>query len=346
MNPGNATSFDPLLRIATGFWASRALYVAAKLLIADQLVGGPASAEELADASGVHAPSLRRVLRALASLGVFAEDDHGRFDHTPLSRGLCANGPGSLREFVVMLGEAESWRSWGEVMYSVRTGEPAFDKVFGTSQFDYLAGHPDAARNFDAAMAERSAAEDDAVLAAWTFPPTGTVVDIGGGRGTLLSAVLRAHPQLHGVVFDLAHVIERARPAFAGQRLGSRLQGAPGDFFADELPRDAQVYMLKKVIHDWDDARALAILKACSRAMAPGATLLLIEPVIAPGNEPSFAKLLDLFMLVWPGGRERTESEHVSLLAGAGLELRNGVATTSALSILEAVRSPVAIDRP
>lgn len=309
-------------------------------------MGGPASAEELADASGVHAPSLRRVLRALASLGVFAEDDHGRFDHTPLSRGLCANGPGSLREFVVMLGEAESWRSWGEVMYSVRTGEPAFDKVFGTSQFDYLAGHPDAARNFDAAMAERSAAEDDAVLAAWTFPPTGTVVDIGGGRGTLLSAVLRARPQLHGIVFDLAHVIERARPAFAGQRLGSRLQGAPGDFFADELPRDAQVYMLKKVIHDWDDARALAILKACSRAMAPGATLLLIEPVIAPGNEPSFAKLLDLFMLVWPGGRERTESEHVSLLAGAGLELRKGVATTSALSILEAVRSPVAIDRP
>lgn len=346
MNSANAASFDPLLRIATGFWASRALYVAAKLLIADQLVGGPASAEELADASGVHAPSLRRVLRALASLGVFAEDDHGRFDHTPLSRGLCANGPGSLREFVVMLGEAESWRSWGEVMYSVRTGEPAFDKVFGTSQFDYLAGHPDAARNFDAAMAERSAAEDDAVLAAWTFPPTGTVVDIGGGRGTLLSAVLRARPQLHGIVFDLAHVIERARPAFAGQRLGSRLQGAPGDFFADELPRDAQVYMLKKVIHDWDDARALAILKACSRAMAPGATLLLIEPVIAPGNEPSFAKLLDLFMLVWPGGRERTESEHVSLLAGAGLELRNGVATTSALSILEAVRSPVAIDRP
>jgi len=346
MNSANAASFDPLLRIATGFWASRALYVAAKLLIADQLVGGPASAEELADASGVHAPSLRRVLRALASLGVFAEDDHGRFDHTPLSRGLCANGPGSLREFVVMLGEAESWRSWGEVMHSVRTGEPAFDKVFGTSQFDYLAGHPDAARNFDAAMAERSAAEDDAVLAAWTFPSAGKVVDIGGGRGTLLSAVLRAHPQLHGVVFDLAHVIERARPAFAGQRLGSRLQGAPGDFFADELPRDAQVYMLKKVIHDWDDARALAILKACSRAMAPGATLLLIEPVIAPGNEPSFAKLLDLFMLVWPGGRERTESEHVSLLAGAGLELRNGVATTSALSILEAVRSPVAIDRP
>ena len=345
MNSANAASFDPLLRIATGFWASRALYVAAKLLIADQLAGGPVSAEGLAHACGVHAPSLRRVLRALASLGVFAEDEEGRFDHTPLSRGLCTNATGSLREFVVMLGEAQSWQSWGEVMHSVRTGEPAFDKVFGASQFDYLAAHPEAARNFDAAMAERSAAEDEAVLAAWTFPPTGKVVDVGGGRGTLLSAVLRACPQLHGVVFDLAHVIERARPVFAAQGLGSRLEGASGDFFADELPRDAQVYLLKKVIHDWDDARALAILKACSRAMAPGATLLLIEPVIAPGNEPSFAKLLDLFMLVWPGGRERTESEHGSLLADAGLELRSSVTTTLALSILEAVRRPGAIDR-
>ena len=345
MNPANAASFDPLLRIATGFWASRALYVAAKLLIADQLADGPVSAEGLAHSSGVHAPSLRRVLRALASLGVFAEDDEGRFNHTPLSRGLCTNAPGSLREFVVMLGEAESWRSWGEVMHSVRTGEPAFDKVFGASQFDYLAAHPDAARNFDAAMAERSASEDDAVLAAWTFPPIGNVVDIGGGRGTLLSAVLHTYPRLDGIVFDLAHVIERAQPAFAAQGLGSRLQGASGDFFADELPGDAQVYILKKVIHDWDDARAVAILKTCSRAMAPGATLLLIEPVIAPGNEPSFAKLLDLFMLVWPGGRERTESEHGSLLAGAGLELRNSVTTTSALSILEAVRRPVAIAR-
>ena len=345
MNSANAASFDPLLRIATGFWASRALYVAAKLLIADQLADGPVSAEGLAHSCGVHAPSLQRVLRALASLGVFAQDAEGRFDHTPLSRGLCTNATGSLREFIVMLGEAQSWQSWGEVMHSVRTGEPAFDKVFGASQFDYLAAHPEAARNFDAAMAERSAAEDEAVLAAWTFPPTGRVVDIGGGRGTLLSAVLRACPQLHGVVFDLAHVIERARPAFAAQGLGSRLEGASGDFFADELPRDAQVYLLKKVIHDWDDARAVAILKNCSRAMAPGATLLLIEPVIAPGNEPSFAKLLDLFMLVWPGGRERTESEHGNLLAAAGLELRNSVTTTSALTILEAVRRPGAIDR-
>jgi hypothetical protein len=338
MNAVNASAHDALLQVATGFWASRALYVAAKLVIADQLADGPVSAEGLAEASGVHAASLRRVLRALASLGVFAEDQDGRFHHTPLSRGLCTNAPGSLREFVVMLGEAESWRSWGEVMHSVRTGEPAFEKLYGTSQFDYLATHPDAARNFDAAMAERSAVENEAVLAAWTFPPTGKVVDVGGGRGTLLSAVLRTYPQLHGVVFDLVHVIERARPMFEAQGLGSRLQGVPGDFFADDLPPDAQLYMLKKVIHDWDDARAVAILKTCSRAMAPGSTLLLIEPVITPGNEPSFAKLLDLFMLVWPGGRERKESEHASLLVAAGLELRRSVTTTSALSILEVVR--------
>ncbi len=322
---------NALLQIATGFWASRALYIAAKLGIADLLSAGPESAERLASASGVHAASLRRVLRALASLGVFAEADDGRFQHTPLSRGLCSVAPGSLREFIVMVGEAESWRSWGEMMHSVRTGEPAFNRLHGTSVFDYMATHPDFARNHNAALSERSAAENDAVLAAWAFPQHGKLVDVGGGLGSLLAAVLVAHPGLQGALFDLTHVVECARPLFEAQGLAHRCQGVAGDFFADELPTDAQVYTLKKVIHDWDDARAVAILKTCARAMAPGATLLLIEP----GNEPSFAKLLDLFMLVWTGGRERTQAEHASLIAAAGLELRRSVPTRSPLTLLE-----------
>lgn len=327
-----------LLQIATGFWASRALYIAAKLGIADRLAGGPESAEGLASACGVHAGSLHRVLRALASLGVFAEDAHGRFFQTPLSLGLRSGTSGSLREFVVMLGEPESWLAWGDMMHSVRTGQSAFEHVFGTTQFDYLATHPDLARTFDAAMTERGTAENEAVLAAWDFPQTGRVVDVGGGQGSLLAAVLRSHEGLNGILFDIAHVVERAQPMLDAQGLARRSQSIAGDFFTDPLPAGADLYLLKKVIHDWDDAQAVTILLACARAMTPASRLLLIEPVIAPDNEPSFAKLLDLFMLVWPGGRERTVPEHSHLIAAAGLELCRSVVTRSPLSILEVAR--------
>ena len=334
----NVPAPHPLLQIATGFWASRALYVAAKLGIADQLAGGPESAEGLASACGVHARSLRRVLRALASLGVFAEDAQGRFLQTPLSLGLRSGATGSLREFVVMLGEPESWLAWSELMNSVRTGQSAFEHAFGAPLFDHMAAHPDAARTFDAAMAERGAAENEAVLAAWDFPQAGRVVDVGGGQGTLLAAVLRSREGLNGTLFDVAHVVERARPMFDAQGLARRWQAVAGDFFTDPLPAGADLYLLKKVIHDWEDTQAVAILTACARAMSPASRLLLIEPVIVPGNEPSFAKLLDLFMLVWPGGRERTVPEHASIIAAAGLELRRSVVTRSPLSILEVAR--------
>lgn len=327
-----------LLQIATGFWASRALYIAAKLGIADRLAGGPESAEGLASACGVHAGSLHRVLRALASLGVFAEDAQGRFIQTPLSLGLRSGASGSLREFVVMLGEPESWLAWGDVMYSVRTGQSAFEHVFGTTQFDYLAAHPDLARTFDAAMTERGTAENEAVLAAWDFPQTGLVVDVGGGAGTLLAELLRNFDGLTGTLFDVAHVVDRAQTMVDAHGFAQRWQSVAGDFFTDPLPTGADVYLLKKVIHDWDDTQAIAILQACARAMSPTSRLLLIEPVIALGNEPSFAKLLDLFMLVWPGGRERTMPEHASIIVAAGLELRRSVVTRSPLSILEASR--------
>ena len=334
----NVPAPHPLLQIATGFWASRALYIAAKLGIADRLAGGPESAEGLASACGVHAGSLRRVLRALASLGVFAEDAQGRFIQTPLSLGLRSGAAGSLREFVVMLGEPESWLAWGDVMHSVRTGQSAFEHVFGAPLFDHMAGHPDAARTFDAAMAERGTAENEAVLAAWDFPQTGRVVDVGGGTGTLLAAVLRSRDGLNGTLFDVAHVVDRARTMVDAQGLARRWQGVAGDFFTDPLPAGADLYLLKKVIHDWDDTQAVAILQACARAMSPASRLLLIEPAIAPDNEPSFAKLLDLFMLVWPGGRERTVPEHAHIIAAAGLELRRNVVTRSPLSVLEVAR--------
>ena len=339
MNTENGTSPVSLIQIATGFWASRALYVVAKLGIADRLEGGAESAEGLASACGVHAGSLLRVMRALASLGIFTETAEGLFLQTPLSLGLRSGATGSLREFVVMLGEPESWLAWGGMMHSVRTGQSAFEHVFGVAQFDYMATHPEVARNFDAAMVERGTAENEAVLATFDFPQSGLVVDVGGGLGSLLAAVLRSRQGLSGILFDVPHVVERALPLFEAQGLARRWQAVAGNFFTDPLPAGADLYLLKKVIHDWDDTQAVAILQACARAMSPASRLLLIEPVIAPGNDPSFNKMLDLFMLVWPGGRERTMIEHERIIAAAGLELRRSLVTRSPLSILEVVRS-------
>jgi hypothetical protein len=323
-------------RLATGFWVSQALYVAAKLGIADLLYGGAKSSEVVAAAVGAHAGALHRVLRALASFGVFAEEEGGRFRNTPMSEALRTGVPNSTRDFVIMLGESESWRSWGDVLHSVRTGEPAFEHVFGSPLFHYMANNRDAALIFDNAMTSRSAGEIEAVLAAYDFSRATNVVDVGGGRGALLEAILNTYPHINGVLFDQSHVIEGARASIRTIEEASRCRFAEGDFFIGEVPLGGDVYLLKKVIHDWDDEHARIILQGCSRAMTAKARLLLIEPVVPSGNGPSFAKLLDLFMLVWPGGRERTEDEHHAVLVSAGFDLIQIIPTKSSVSIIEA----------
>jgi hypothetical protein len=329
------------MQLATAFWISRALYVATRLGVADLLADGPKSPGALAAQAGADAAALQRVLRALASLGVFVEDAKGRFRNTDTSGLLRTRTPVSLRAFVLMLGEAESWRAWGEMLYSVRTGRSAFEHVFRAPVFQYMAEHPEAGQLFDEAMTSRSADEDDAILSAYEFAPISAIIDIGGGRGALLSAILGKYPRIEGTLFDLPHVIARAREAAARYRL------LAGDFFTDSIPSGSDAYILKKVVHDWDDDRAGAILRNCSRAMRdnPGSRLLLIEPVIPTGNERSFAKLLDLFMLVWPGGRERTAKEHQALLASAGLRVSRIVPTRSPLTIIEAVSRDAAAGR-
>ncbi len=199
-----------------------------------------------------------------------------------------------------------------------------------------MAEHHDAAQIFDEAMTRRSATENDAVLAAYDFAQASKVVDVGGGQGTLLSAILAAFPHLRGVLFDVAHVVDGARVSMRGSAGEERCRLHAGDFFLDALPADADAYLLKKVIHDWDDQRARGIRQACRRAMSGNARLLLIKPVVPRGNDPSFAKLLDLFILVWPGGRERTEAEHQALLESAGLHMSRILPTASTLSIIEA----------
>ncbi len=326
-----------LLNMVTGCWVSQALYVAAKLGIADLLHEGPQSCKRLAEATQTHAGSLYRVLRALASVSIFAEDEKGCFSLTPLSEPLRAGVPGSLRAFAIMLGEPEHWRAWEGVLHSVRTGQPAFEHVFGMPHFRYFAEHPEAARIFDEAMTSRSSQENEAVVAGYDFADTQTVVDVGGGQGTLMASILQAYPKARGVLFDLPHVIGMSRTRMASAGHTARCEFVAGDFFAS-LPAGGDLYLLKKVIHDWDDERAQLILTNCRNAMSSTGRLLLIEPVIPPGNDPSFNKLLDLLMLVWTsGGRERTESEHRALLALAGLNLNRLIPTRSGVSIIEAV---------
>jgi hypothetical protein len=323
--------------MVTGCWISQALYVAAKLGIADLLQEGPQSCTQLAEATQTHAETLYRVLRALASVGIFVEDEEGRYRLTPLAKPLCTDAPGSLRAFAIMLGEPEHWRAWEGVLHSVRTGQPAFDHVFGIPLFQYFPAHPEAARLFDDAMTSRSAQENTAIIAAYDFTAAHTVVDVGGGQGSLLAAILDGHPHACGVLFDLPHVLAPARTRLESAGQAARWAFVAGDFFA-AVPAGGDLYLLKKVIHDWDDERAQQILMNCRTAMAGTGRLLLIEPVIPPGNAPSFNKLLDLLMLVWnAGGRERTEREHQGLLASAGFRLSRVIPTRAGVSIIEAV---------
>lgn len=325
-----------MLHMIQGFWVSRALYVAAKLGIPDLLKDEPKSSADLAQATGTHRPSLYRVLRALDSVGVFAEDDRGRFALTPLGATLRTDVPGSLRYFAIEeLGE-NHYPAWEKVLHSVETGAIAFNQVYGASKWQYMAEHPDEAKIFDAAMSSFSSVVAAAVVAAYDFSSSATVVDIGGGDGTLLTAILKGKPQLRGVLADLPHVAEGARPRFKTEGLADRCEIAAGSFF-ESVPA-GDTYVLKWIIHDWDDQQSAAILKNCRSAMATNGRVLLVEAVIQPGMATSFSKYMDLNMLVMTGGRERTEAEYRALLDSAGLRLTRIIPTRTEMSVIEAVQ--------
>jgi ubiquinone/menaquinone biosynthesis C-methylase UbiE len=332
------TSVNPtqaVLQVIAGFWLSRCVYIAAKLGLADLVKDGARTPAELAALTGTHAPALYRVLRALASTGWLQEDGDGRFGPTPLTVGLQSDAPGSLRALATTeLGE-EHYPAWGNLLFSVRTGNLAFDEVFGMPNWQYWAGHPEHAGIFNRAMSEMTAIIEPAVLSICDFSTARTIVDVGGGRGTLIASILRAYPQARGIVVDLPHVIEQGRPLIAEHGLEDRCELVAGDFFK-AVPSGGDVYTLKWVIHDWDDAQATAILKNCHAAMPPHARLLLIEAPLSPRNEPSLHKLMDINMLVMTGGRERTEAEYRSLLEAAGFALTRVTVTPLELAVLEA----------
>lgn len=340
-------------RLITGYWMSQALHVAAQLGVADLLKDGPQTVAHLAESTGTHARSLYRLLRALASEGVFAEDEHGRFALTPLGECLRSDVPNSQRSMAVMSGE-EHYRCWGELLYSVQTGRPSFDKLYGQPIFQYLASHPRQARIFDEGMVGVHGAETKAMLDAYDFHGIGMLVDIGGGNGSLLVETLQRHPSLRGMVFDRPDVIERARANIKAAGLDNRCTLAGGDFFQSVPPPPSPcplplpggegageggsvAYLMRHIIHDWNDEQCRTILRNCRKVVPPSGKLLLIESVIPPGNEPCFAKLLDLTMLAIPGGMERTEAEYRDLLASAGFRLARIVLTKAHVDVIECV---------
>jgi len=335
-----------LLQMITGKWVSQAIYAAAELGVADHLVAGPRSSEDLARTLEVDPGALHRLLRALTGLGVFQADATGWFSLTPIGEALRSDAPDSMRGFARMMGMPATWRAWEDVLYSVRTGRSAFVHQHGGRAFEYFATHPEESAIFDDAMASFSASEVPPLLAAYDFSAFTRIVDVAGGSGQLLAAILGANPQASGVLFDLPHVTGRARAQLETAGLTGRCEVIAGDFFEAPLPPGSGAYLLKHILHDWDDARCVDVLRACRAAMDDSARLLVIEMVLPAGNEPFFGKLLDLEMLViTPGGRERTEAEYRALFAEADLALTRVVPTQAPISVLEA--SPgIGGDRP
>jgi hypothetical protein len=326
------TPGQQLMRMLTGYWIARAIYVAAKLKLADRVQAGPRTADELAREAGVHPQALHRLLRALASVGCFAEDGQNRFGLTPLAECLI-DRPGSQHALALMNGE-EHYTAYGGLIDSIRTGQPAFDQIFGKPVFDYLAEHPESARIFDSAMTGVHGAESQAMLDAYDFEGTGTLIDVGGGNGTTITAVLKAYPRMCGILYDLPGVIERARSTITAAGLTERCTLAAGNFF-ESVPAGADTYMMRHIIHDWDDERALTILRNVRPVIPQTGKLLVVESVIRPGNDPDFGKLLDLTMLVIPGGMERTEEQYRTLYAQSGFALRRIVPTASPVCVIE-----------
>jgi hypothetical protein len=317
------TSTPSLHDTVFGYMPAQIVHVAARLGIADHLASGAMTSAELAALTETHTPSMHRLLRSLACLGVVAEIEPDRFRLEPAGAPLQTETPDSIRALVMLFCSDVVWRSWGELEYSVRTGQPAWERVTGMTLFEYFAQHPDQAATFNAAMTDHTRAVAPAILAGYNFSRFGTLVDVGGGDGTLIAAILNASPTMRGVLFDLPAGVEAAARTLEAAGVSDRCQVVTGDFFSS-VPEDADAYLLKSVIHDWDDERAVAILRSCRRAMPTTGTVLVIEPVLplrAESPEITATVMSDLNMLVSTGGRERTEDQFRALFAAASIEL-------------------------
>jgi methylase of polypeptide subunit release factors len=338
---GDISPSVAMLQMVRGFWVSRAIYVAANLGLADLLKDEPKRSEDLAQATATHAPSLYRLMRALASVGIFAQDEQGRFALTPVGATLRTDVPGSLRAWVLLhLGE-EYYRAGGDVMHTLRTGGIAFDHLFGMGVWEYRAQHPEAAKIFDEAMANLVGMYNAAVLASYPFSTIDRVVDVGGGDGSLMVALLQANPRMKGMLFDLPHVAEKATRRIGNAGLAGRCEILAGDAFAS-VPGGGDAYILSRMINGFDDARAVALLKNCHQAMTEKGKLLVVQRVLPDRVQHSIAVqalvLSDFNMMVMIGGRERTEGECRALLEEAGFRVTKVIPTQSEMTIIECAR--------
>lgn len=314
-----------LMPLINGFMAARVVHVAAELGIADLLVAGAKSTETLASETGSNTLALHQLLRALASLGVIDELEPGRFALNAMGEQLRTEVPNSVRNLALTHGSDRAWRSWGELRHSIRTGTPAFRHVFGVDSFDHLARDPKQAAVFNEAMAETTRQVAKAVVTSYDFATFSKVVDVGGGNGTLMATILDAVVKLRGVVFDSSSGSAAASDQLRARGVLERCEVIAGDFFLS-VPRGGDAYILKSIIHDWNDERSATILKNCRNAISATGKLLLIERVMPARIDASAGHqrwtMIDMHMLVMLGGRERTEEEFRMVLAAANFELR------------------------
>jgi O-methyltransferase domain/Dimerisation domain len=324
-----------LRRLVNGYYASQALSVVATLGIADLLAEGPRTSDDLATATNTDPSALYRVLRALAAEGVFTEGDNRQFDLTPVGYHLRSDADPSLQAWTAFVGRPYQWKAWTRLVDSVRTGENAFRLAHGMGSWDYRAAHPEESAIFDRAMVSLTSQFSAAIVAAYDFSRFRRVVDVGGGHGALVADVLRANPETRGVLFDQPHVVAHAAELLSEMGVDDRCEVVGGSFF-DQVPGGGDAYILKSVVHDWNDEESVRILTVCRSAMHADAVLLVMERLIAPPNLGADDKLSDLNMLVGPGGRERTIEEFDDLLEQGGFRLRQVVATGSPMRVLEA----------
>ena len=325
-----------LIQTGTAFWASQMLLVAAQLELADRLGDGSKTSDQLANQLGMNAPAFYRFLRSLAGMGVLTEVDSRTFALTPLGEALRKGAPGSARATILTLAGPIGRQAWDRLRYSLETGKPGLNEALGRPLFEYLAEHSEEASLFSETMVGFHGAEPPAVAAAYDFNAFGSIVDVGGATGNMLVHILQRHARARGILFDLPHVVAEAPAFLASQGMADRVSIASGSFF-ETVPAGHDAYVLSHIIHDWDEDQCQTILRNCRKVIDRNGRLLIVEMVLPEGDTPHPGKMLDMMMLVAPGGQERTPSEYGTILSRAGFELTRVVPTTSDVSIVEAV---------
>ena len=325
-----------LIQMGVAIWQARAVYAAAELGIADILADGPCSVDEIAASTGTHAPSLFRLLRALASCGLIEERRDRQFMTTALGNALCEGAPGSARATILTIAGSWQWKAWDQFLQVLRTGESGVKAAFGKDLFEFLADEPLHSARFNDAMIGMHGAVASAVAAAYDFSRFRCIVDVGGGKGALLTAILKDQPQMRGLLFDLPETVKAAQEFIAAAGLEARCAFRSGNFF-EHIPPGHDAYVLAHVLHDWNDDDSVAILRKCREAMSTDARLLIVEAVLPGGNTPHHGKLMDLLMLTVTGGAERSRGEFARILAKSGFALSHVHPTGTHQSVVEAL---------